>query len=386
MDKVEELTRFRKFVLNNLHPLTQFSINPGADIVINTESDEYFYAARSRLISLIEYGVIKDPILVLMLGWFESQKEGHWAKRSCAAIKDSPQLPSCLKAIIKHIIRGGALTNLLLGKEKGFPRKFNVIFRFKDNGNKPVEFFFWKSGRLRKVEIYLPIKNTDSCQENKQNSNIIKNIQNQGNYKGFYFYDNMDFIKKAEEKKAKNEKEELKDDKLQNYLNELPEELCNKFKVFKDITSDELWEEWKPDPDFYKNLINNAVNFYKIIKLTGVDIYWLGYYLQPTHIREKYLNRDKIKKYEPTNTEIIIWGKEDTKVDEDMIDTFASIITKSDGIYDWVEEGKLTMRQHALRSAVAAIMARNMSHNIGSHVLNYLSNPEELDKIWVIKK
>ena len=39
---------------------------------------------------------------------------------------------------------------------------------------------------------------------------------------------------------------------------------------------------------------------------------------------------------------------------------------------------------YALRSAVAAIMARNMSHNIGSHVLNYLSNPEEVDNLWVI--
>jgi hypothetical protein len=39
---------------------------------------------------------------------------------------------------------------------------------------------------------------------------------------------------------------------------------------------------------------------------------------------------------------------------------------------------------HALRSAVAAIMSRNMSHNIGSHVLNYLSNPEELDSLWII--
>jgi hypothetical protein len=39
---------------------------------------------------------------------------------------------------------------------------------------------------------------------------------------------------------------------------------------------------------------------------------------------------------------------------------------------------------HALRSAVAAIMSRNMSHNIGSHVLNYLSNPEELNNLWII--
>ena len=41
------------------------------------------------------------------------------------------------------------------------------------------------------------------------------------------------------------------------------------------------------------------------------------------------------------------------------------------------------IKNHALRSAVAAIMARNMSHNIGSHVLNYLSDPEVLDEIWV---
>ena len=45
---------------------------------------------------------------------------------------------------------------------------------------------------------------------------------------------------------------------------------------------------------------------------------------------------------------------------------------------------KKEMLSYALRSAVAAIMARNMSHNIGSHVLNYLSNPEEVDNLWII--
>lgn len=54
------------------------------------------------------------------------------------------------------------------------------------------------------------------------------------------------------------------------------------------------------------------------------------------------------------------------------------------GIVNWSKKEKDTLVRHALRSAVAAIMSRNMSHNIGSHVLNYLSNPEELDKLWVI--
>lgn len=41
---------------------------------------------------------------------------------------------------------------------------------------------------------------------------------------------------------------------------------------------------------------------------------------------------------------------------------------------------------YALRSAISAIMARNMSHNIGSHVLSYLSNPDELENLWILKK
>lgn len=49
-----------------------------------------------------------------------------------------------------------------------------------------------------------------------------------------------------------------------------------------------------------------------------------------------------------------------------------------------IYELKILEEEYSLRSAVAAIMARNMSHNIGSHVLNYLSNPEELDNLWVI--
>ena len=45
---------------------------------------------------------------------------------------------------------------------------------------------------------------------------------------------------------------------------------------------------------------------------------------------------------------------------------------------------KENLRKHALRSAVAAIMGRNMSHNIGSHVLAYLSSEDSEANLWVI--
>ena len=53
-------------------------------------------------------------------------------------------------------------------------------------------------------------------------------------------------------------------------------------------------------------------------------------------------------------------------------------------VYQFYIDLNQEILKHALRSAVAAIMARNMSHNIGSHVLNYLSNPDELDNLWII--
>ena len=67
---------------------------------------------------------------------------------------------------------------------------------------------------------------------------------------------------------------------------------------------------------------------------------------------------------------------------EDFRILFERLFSKIEGYY--LDHYKRKQVEYALRSAVAAIMARNMSHNIGSHVLNYLSNPEELDNLWII--
>ena len=87
----------------------------------------------------------------------------------------------------------------------------------------------------------------------------------------------------------------------------------------------------------------------------------------------------------PTESDRVIgafvgFTKSDIKDQIDIIKTYLKGIM-CDYHFRELDEIKTS---HALRSAVAAIMARNMSHNIGSHVLNYLSNPEELDKLWII--
>jgi len=66
------------------------------------------------------------------------------------------------------------------------------------------------------------------------------------------------------------------------------------------------------------------------------------------------------------------------------------ISERYDKYLESIQQVKEKIIFHAFRSAVAAIMSRNMSHNIGSHVLsrlsNCLSNQIEIDKLLKIKE
>jgi len=88
---------------------------------------------------------------------------------------------------------------------------------------------------------------------------------------------------------------------------------------------------------------------------------------------------------------LILWAffqNKENNLNEDNIEKFLLEVTKP-ALYKIathiaIVDFSTQWRKHALRSAITAIMARNMSHNIGSHVLNYLSNPEELGSLWII--
>jgi hypothetical protein len=68
-----------------------------------------------------------------------------------------------------------------------------------------------------------------------------------------------------------------------------------------------------------------------------------------------------------------------------VLQTVINLKFRELGIVEYARRVKYEINLHGLRSAVAAIMSRNMSHNIGSHVLNYLSNPDEIDDLWIDK-
>jgi hypothetical protein len=84
-----------------------------------------------------------------------------------------------------------------------------------------------------------------------------------------------------------------------------------------------------------------------------------------------------------SNKKITLLLRTTKEIEENLKNTIEEYI---EGLIDELIEKiqQIEITKHALRSAVAAIMSRNMSHNIGSHVLNYLSNPEELNNLWII--
>jgi hypothetical protein len=62
-----------------------------------------------------------------------------------------------------------------------------------------------------------------------------------------------------------------------------------------------------------------------------------------------------------------------------LAEIFTHIFSQNYTIEKWIEKTKADFLKASLGSAVAAIMARNMSHNIGSHVLSYLGNGGKKD-------
>ncbi|MGQ9817015.1 MAG: hypothetical protein ACUVQ3_03570, partial [bacterium] len=155
-------------------------------------------------------------------------------------------------------------------------------------------------------------------------------------------------------KKCEDFKKECLDKNQQDLLSEAPED----FKK-------DLLDEHQQIKQSIKNLVTSFFIALKVIVGSKLLIYI------PVHLSDNKFTSSGMSAFFNNNLC-------DQKIK--LFCTYAIIFfTKT-----YIEQQEQIIKSHAIRSAVAAIMARNMSHNIGSHVLNYLSNPEELDNLWVI--
>ncbi len=133
------------------------------------------------------------------------------------------------------------------------------------------------------------------------------------------------------------------------------------------------------DADFKKfaaQILSHIVNYdvnvaLKLYKFLGVyTIYFADL---------KYITIINSILYKPTNTSkdvgyggaIVVLKKELSEMAKRLISIVLNIKHKEIAVSDWIEKNTIDLQRESLKSAVSAIMTRNMSHNLGSHYLHY---------------
>jgi len=153
-----------------------------------------------------------------------------------------------------------------------------------------------------------------------------------------------------------------------------------------DNKSKKILKNYKINPERLRQILKLLVGYSnkikKVLETETKKIKKIYFYNIPTvFVTEKY---EDIKREIPCGGITVITSKKLSSIDKSFLSLLATLFWSRLEPFELVIRELYKIKLHALRSAVAAIMSRNMSHNIGSHVLNYLSNPEELDSLWII--
>jgi len=77
---------------------------------------------------------------------------------------------------------------------------------------------------------------------------------------------------------------------------------------------------------------------------------------------------------------VIVHCSEDTEVDDEKLRVLLNLRNRASSIEQHKRRATIKEREQARRSAVSTVMSRNMSHNVGSHVLANLSNSDDLEE------
>jgi len=139
------------------------------------------------------------------------------------------------------------------------------------------------------------------------------------------------------------------------FIQKLTNEIKGLFKGLGELTDNMRWSEVEARTI---ECFSKAIALLSLAKIWGVE-------------RVKfYVTRDfRGNSHEISSGGIIVYEGKDTEVVEDLLEIYLGLKNRAKTL-----KQLLTLRnKHALRSAIAAIMARNMSHNIGSHTLATVS-------------
>jgi len=349
--------------------------------ISNVADEEYYPIWKEDLSALLKYKVVRSPELLFQIHW--NILDDNW-------FYDVPIICKSEQGIKKTLLYFW-LTEMSLGDftmtdviYRKMPSKFIFSVTHTEEASKP-EIELRRKGNLKKISIEIPkcsIKDEvrEKCKNflDNYNGNIISNIINKSrNIPG----EDISYIIVSNKV--------LKENRLSNYLNiEISE--CPILCGLKTINKDEIFNN-----EIIETIKDDLVQIFKVIADFDEKEEWIELINPNRFIIEKlvkafalhgltgatsvnhYPSRDVLEgDRELATGGVIIYGNENTKIDEDWLLTLLNLRNRASSIHQHKEK----VLQFAKRSARAAIMARNMSHNIGSHVLSSISSSVIKDK------
>lgn len=330
------------------------------------------------LTALIAYEIIRDPAVVLYLHW--SLGSDDWFQDTPIAVKMSD--PGGLRSILLFY---SLADRLLKHKDQqkfhlstfvfqNIPEKAVIeVLCLPESDSPLVDVHFRQDGSVGRIVFRVdPITATpDFIRVVERVSERVKaDISSLGsrpapNAPDYDVFDNLDISNMAENH-SKVWFEGFQEE-IQWYdpsrFNKLNGAIRNAFSAVANVRDSKAWL-------FKDQVLDSLTRSLVVISLLGYEK--ICQYPSRDSVDEKVVDHAEIS-YEVSAGGIIVYFSENTRIDrENVLEDLLNLRNRASYLGQHKAAAVREVREHALRSGVAAIMARNMSHNIGSHPLDYL--------------
>jgi hypothetical protein len=355
----------------------------------NTEEESY--ALWKKLFYyLIAYGIIENPIAILTISW--DLERGRWYPETPFLV-NKKHYDKFVDYILNYYFITQKLGNYKLTDSiyRDFPVKTILSYSFCDDESPKqttVKVQLRRNGRLDFIKIrniptnLIKIDGYDSSDySNERKRGLEDGLEEKlvscGD-SGYYIINSSDITRAVENDKALL-------DGINISFNE------SKFEVFKNRLTT-LFEklaiiEYEAQ---WSDVIRNAENIAKSICIAGylAKAKFNSFAHVPSYELDEFssdANNEQQKIKEVSTGGVLVHCNNKTRCHFDLLRIILNMVNRSKSIVEHRNLVISTTKRYAIRSAVAAIMARNMSHNIGSHILARVDIDDYKRKLCSIK-
>jgi len=349
------------------------------------DEDQRFDHWEEDLGKLIKHDVVSSPEVLFLLHW-DLIEEDWYRKVPVFLKKGGNQFRRLLLYywLTGEFVGDFRMTNFLF---REIPVNAKLITRADSGKNTSAELY-----GSRTIRLNIPISPGSGIIESRFKSNFMNinkgihvDVEKRGDEEGFYL-SNFDRANNANIQKA-----------TKNLSNKLPANVTgaggifsrgsteyanlkkNLENVFKKLSAESKHPDWYKgvrDLEYRAFIEVSALN--ALVIAESDDIEETRHY-PSTDSLEPVEDGGKTPSYRELATGgVIVHCSEDTVVDDQRLRMLLNLRNRASSIEQHKRRATIKEREQARRSAVSTVMARNMSHNFGSHVLARLASPTNL--------